>query len=483
MTDAPRTTAVSTRIGVAASIAISAAATIAFALTARESSHFVRDDLVAFRDVASTPLLELLWRPIDLHFLPLHRISGFLIFRTAPWNFDVALCVLFAFQMLGVWMLHRTLERIGPSPLNAPLVVLYGTNFYLGVQFTWWAAGIARLPCLLLTITAIYGYLKFRNTGSIRHIAVVAGCLIAAAGFFSKGFLIPGYLAAIEIVYAWDTPRRQLARNLAAVAGIALVAIAMRAAGELVVAPYQLPPIRWSEQAEVLLAVAEMVQQGIFGSPPSQPALRRRLAHPGRLAGSGRRDGAAELAQRPHLAGGGRCDRGGLPDDRPVAARRAVRCARGDERAIPVRGLVHRRPVRSDRPPPLVSGSTGRRSQRDRGVGGGARVRRRLAAQLPRPTATPRYAEGAITRTYIENLKAGIAGLREEHDGVLAFRRGRVPPRVVGFSAESVRPLSVFLPLFDRAVRVTNRGYCLYKVNADGTIAVPAGNVAGDTNP
>src|SRR5678815_3390802 len=91
--------------------------------------------------------------------------------------------------------------------LSAPLTALCAVNVYGGVLLLGWSAGIARLAYILLSIAAIYHYLRFRESGSWGRLATVVACVVAAAAFFSKGLLIPGYLGAVELVLVPETSR------------------------------------------------------------------------------------------------------------------------------------------------------------------------------------------------------------------------------------------------------------------------------------
>ena len=166
-------------------LTVSIAATLAFVLVARQRVSFYGDDYIGFHGVVTQSVRQFLLTPIDVHFIPLHKLATWLIYRIAPLNFDVALAVMCAFHLLGLWTLYRTLRLLGASWLSAPLTALCAVNVYGGVLLLGWSAGIARLAYILLSIAAIYHYLRFRESGSWGRLATVVACVVAAAAFFS----------------------------------------------------------------------------------------------------------------------------------------------------------------------------------------------------------------------------------------------------------------------------------------------------------
>src|SRR5689334_7021536 len=111
----------SSKVEAAVALMTSLAMTIAFALVARQRASFRGDDYLGFYGVVTQPLRAFLVTPIDVHFLPLHRLATWLIYRIAPLDFDVALGVMGIFHLLGVWMLYRVLTLLGGGRVAAPL--------------------------------------------------------------------------------------------------------------------------------------------------------------------------------------------------------------------------------------------------------------------------------------------------------------------------------------------------------------------------
>ncbi|MCJ1879059.1 hypothetical protein [Pseudomonas nitroreducens] len=168
-----------------------------------EKSYFLADDYDHFELAHRLPLLEQLLTPIDVHFVPGHRLFSYLLERFAPLNFDVALWVMLGFHLLSVFMFSKVLGRLRSGPWNPLLVVLYGCGSSVLYLLFWWSAGIHRLPYVLFCLCSIYGYLGYRQHRYSRDLLVCVGGFVLAAAFYSKAVLLPGYLLALELCLSW----------------------------------------------------------------------------------------------------------------------------------------------------------------------------------------------------------------------------------------------------------------------------------------
>jgi len=205
-----------------AGAAVFAAAAVCFA---KRNSHFLTDDFAGFYLVATQPFLKVLSTPIDVHFVPLHRLVTQLIYSIAPLDFGVALSVLVFFHGIAVVTLYATLRQLKESPVNAVLVFFYATNVYLGVLFLWWTSGLHRLPYIAFAIATVYHYVKYRRGRSRKSLLFAAACFAAALGFYSKAVLIPATLLGVEVCLLRGTPRRQLAGNLLVISAFLAAAV------------------------------------------------------------------------------------------------------------------------------------------------------------------------------------------------------------------------------------------------------------------
>jgi hypothetical protein len=154
------------------------------------------------------PFWKYLATPIDVHFVPLHRLVTYAVGRFAPANFAVAVTFLFACHLLAIFFLYRALELLRPTWVNAIFASWYGTHVFIGVLFTWWTSGLHRLPYILFSTIAVYGYVKYRWRPRIRSFSCVIGGYVAALGFFEKGALVPLVLGGVEACLWHEASRR-----------------------------------------------------------------------------------------------------------------------------------------------------------------------------------------------------------------------------------------------------------------------------------
>lgn len=118
---------------------------VAGAIFAWAHSHFLRDDFAGFFIAQHERLITAMAMPIDVHFVPLHRLVKHLVYAFAPMNFTLAVALLLAVH-LGALALVYALQRLRDTRANAVLLFFYGTNVQLGVLFVWWTSGLHRLP-------------------------------------------------------------------------------------------------------------------------------------------------------------------------------------------------------------------------------------------------------------------------------------------------------------------------------------------------
>jgi hypothetical protein len=336
-----------------------------------------------------------------------------------------------------------------------------------------WSAGIARLPYILLSIAAVYHYLRFRLSGSWGRLAVVVACVVGAAAFFTKGLLIPGYLAAVELALLPETSRRELVRNVAAIAMVAVAAVAYRLVGlQYISSGFEAPPIRWSDQLIAMQTSAMILHQGVFGLYPNQPLTVANwlvvFVWLAILIWSVARDRFNAVVWLLAL---------GTLGVNVLTITLSPRMVFGPLIAFVERyyfemmflvvlflAILPRRQSgadpRSDRLAAMVAWC---------GVLLVAGASWHTFGALLK---SPRYQNWSTARTYAENLRGELADIRRTQPGTLEFADGPLPQHVLGMAAMRVARLSNFLVVFDPAIRVS-KGTCRYVVRGDGTIVRP----------
>lgn len=218
-------------------VVIAVVYTAAVLRLAWRTSFFAGDDIFGFWLARTLPFREFVRAPIDVHVVPLHRLVTYLLQRAFPMNLGAAIAVLSIFHAIGVAALYRVLETLRPSRANVALVAMYSVQVCLGAMFTWWTAGLHRLPYVAASVLTVFFYLKFRSTGSRSALLLAFACVVVALGFFSKGILIPVYLAFVEIALSAVSRSEKRSSRLFALALLAAPSVAYVLAWRALVAP------------------------------------------------------------------------------------------------------------------------------------------------------------------------------------------------------------------------------------------------------
>lgn len=177
----------------------------------RHSSHFVADDFDHFSDVIRKSLFDLLRMPIDVHFVPFHKLESFLIFTLAPLNFDIALGLMISGWIASIVLLHRILRRLVSTRAAWLITLLIGASPIWMHTLIWWSSAAHRIPYLALQAAAVLSYLRFREQQQRRDGLLCTTMQILALGFYVKAILFPVILAALELCLAFQT--RKLSRT------------------------------------------------------------------------------------------------------------------------------------------------------------------------------------------------------------------------------------------------------------------------------
>lgn len=192
---------------------------------ARLHSHFIADDYDHFIQASVLPLGQLLVTPIDIHYVPLHKLFSALIVYCAPLNFDLALVVLLAFHLLAAVLLYQLLTLFSNSRGNLLIVLLYACNPFVLDLLMWWSSGIHRLPYICLSLLSLYGYVLYRKSQRVGPLVLSVLAFLVAFGFYSKALLIPIYIMAIELCLPGKGGIRSLLLRLRI--GIALLLVSL----------------------------------------------------------------------------------------------------------------------------------------------------------------------------------------------------------------------------------------------------------------
>jgi len=162
-----------------------------------EVSHYVADDLGAIELAHQVRFWDYIQVPVDIHRVPLHRATNYLLHNLLPMNFAAATTFMLACHALTLLVLYRLLQRLNAQALNGWLVAAYALNAIVPVPLHWWSAGLHRFPFVLAAVISCYGFVRFVQCNRIAFAALAMIAALCASGFYIKGILVPLYWLAL----------------------------------------------------------------------------------------------------------------------------------------------------------------------------------------------------------------------------------------------------------------------------------------------
>lgn len=160
-------------------------------------SDFSNDDLDSLIFMKQTGFWNFLLTPTDVHYVPLHQLLSWLVYRIAPMNFALAVAVLMAFHIGILSYLSASLNLLKAGQASGLLVCAYAASGLIIVGLIWWAHAEHRVPYVFLDVCAIYHYLAWLKDGRRRQLVIAALAFVAAFGFYEKAVLIPLHMLVI----------------------------------------------------------------------------------------------------------------------------------------------------------------------------------------------------------------------------------------------------------------------------------------------
>src|SRR5579871_5545238 len=167
-------------LGCALIAAIYTVEVVAFALG---NSCFVGDDVSSLWLASRMPVFEFFSAPIDVHFVPFHRATNWVMSRIADLRFSFGVAFLVTVHLSTLVLLGALLRKQKAGVVGWFLLAAYAVHVTLGSLFMWWSSGLHRLPYVFFAVLSCYAYLRLRETGSWRAALLLALSMIGALGF------------------------------------------------------------------------------------------------------------------------------------------------------------------------------------------------------------------------------------------------------------------------------------------------------------
>jgi len=135
------------------------------------------------------------------HFSPISRLLDKLLVVVAPGSWALAHGIelaLYAGALLAFAMVMRAI--LGNSWLAFAFTVVFGQSIFLIRLLYWWTATANILPASLFMLLALWGYLRWRETGSRMVLAASFVAYAMALLDFETAIVFPAYLAIISLL-------------------------------------------------------------------------------------------------------------------------------------------------------------------------------------------------------------------------------------------------------------------------------------------
>lgn len=261
------------RLTVSGFAAVAAAHLTALLLVVGTRTYFVGDDFYLFWLAHTAPLRQGLWDTAGGVLSPLHRVAYYALYQIAPLGQTPALVVLAGFHIAGVAVLYALLRRLGLSAVATGAISgAYAVSVFAAPLYAWVAAGLHRFPFALFALLSLRLWLWARQSNSSLPAAAIATCVVAAAGFYPKGGLIPLYLIGLEVCLSRDFPPVQPLRRWGELIALCAIGGASVAAG-MVATKSAAVPVGGGDAISYLLQAWNVFLHGTLGvlSHPTAP--------------------------------------------------------------------------------------------------------------------------------------------------------------------------------------------------------------------
>lgn len=180
------------------------------------SSDFVLDDLLNLRRAQLSKLsFDYLFEPTSGHFAPGHSLGDWLLQRYFPFDFRAAQAFLAAGLAVILVLFHRLVVELRGRGMAS-----YALTFALGASMVnvgvaqWWASGLDRVPATALALGSMVFYLRFRRSRSPALLAASVVTLLIGLLFYVKPVFVPFYLLLLRVLVL--EPHRRLRETLGA---------------------------------------------------------------------------------------------------------------------------------------------------------------------------------------------------------------------------------------------------------------------------
>lgn len=178
-----------------------------FTFTA-ETAHFTHDDYDHLVKAHEFALMDFIMSPIDLHFVPFHKLLSYVIAQSPLPYYGYAALFTSVMHLVICYMLYLLLHQLSPGRHVLYVVVFFGVSRTLIDQQAWWSSSAHRMPYVLLSIMSVYFYVLYYKGKSHFFGALAFLTFVLIFGFYSKAIIVPLLIASV--LYSLDSKKGML---------------------------------------------------------------------------------------------------------------------------------------------------------------------------------------------------------------------------------------------------------------------------------
>lgn len=172
---------------------------------------FLADDFINFDQAKQSALTwPYLSQSVFGHFIPLFRLTNFVIMRTFPfhyWVISLLISMIYAALLISMYRLITLLT--GQSYWAVLMIGLLGTSLTFLPELLWWSNGLSSLVTAWLNIVVLSAFLRYQLDGRRIHAAVSVGAFTIGLGFFDSMSIVVLELLLFIVLFLSDSLRIQ----------------------------------------------------------------------------------------------------------------------------------------------------------------------------------------------------------------------------------------------------------------------------------
>lgn len=183
------------RLGLAAALFV-LGFVVFYGLYVFHHSDFSNDDLRNMIVMRQSGFWSFLLTPIDVHFVPVHRLLTTLVYHLAPMNFGLTVAISATLHLAIIVYLYRLLRLLGVGEASWLVVCCYAASIVPLFGMVWWAHAEHRFPYVFCAVYATFHYVTWLRQGGRWHILACLLAFIVGLGAYEKMVLLPVQMTA-----------------------------------------------------------------------------------------------------------------------------------------------------------------------------------------------------------------------------------------------------------------------------------------------